>query len=222
MAERKIPAPSSNPETKPFWDAAAQGKLGGLAENVANADKLAKEPVKPAEPKRIDVGLVAALGVALGAIGTFLASVFTKFIELPGWQVPLVIAGILLLISGPSVLIAYLKLRKRNLGPMLDANGWAINARARINVPFGGSLTGVAALPPGAHRDMVDPFAEDNSRRNFWIVFVIIVLLGGLWYFGKLDRGLPGRVRSTTILGTNAPALWKDSDSTKSGAQTPK
>jgi len=25
--ERKIPAPESNPETKPFWDAAAEGRL---------------------------------------------------------------------------------------------------------------------------------------------------------------------------------------------------
>jgi len=27
VQERKIPAPPANPETKPFWDAAAQGKL---------------------------------------------------------------------------------------------------------------------------------------------------------------------------------------------------
>ena len=36
------------------------------------------------------------------------------------------------------------------LRPILDANGWAVNARAKMNVPFGGALTGVAALPPGA------------------------------------------------------------------------
>lgn len=27
MSERKIPAPAVNPENKPFWDAAAQGRL---------------------------------------------------------------------------------------------------------------------------------------------------------------------------------------------------
>ena len=32
------------------------------------------------------------------------------------------------LISLPSVMLAYIKLRKRNLGPILDANGWAVNA----------------------------------------------------------------------------------------------
>ena len=50
-------------------------------------------------------------------------------------------AGLLLLASGPSVAIAWFKLRKRNLGPILDDNGWAVNARARINIPFGASLT---------------------------------------------------------------------------------
>ena len=56
----------------------------------------------------------------------------------------------MLVISAPSMAIAWLKLRKRNLGPILDANGWAVNAKAKMNVPFGGALTGVAALPPGA------------------------------------------------------------------------
>ena len=39
------------------------------------------------------------------------------------------------------MLLAWLKLRRRNLGPILDANGWAINSRARINVSFGAAMT---------------------------------------------------------------------------------
>jgi hypothetical protein len=73
---------------------------------------------------------------------------------------PLVLAGVVLLISGPSMLLAWFKLRQRNLGPLLDANGWAVNTRARINLPFGASLTGLAQLPPGARRSMIDPFAD--------------------------------------------------------------
>jgi hypothetical protein len=59
------------------------------------------------------------------------------------------------------MLIAWMKLRKRNLGPILDANGWAVNAKAKVNVPFGTSLTGVAKLPPGALAAKVD----DTLRR---------------------------------------------------------
>ena len=53
----------------------------------------------------------------------------------------------MLIISGPSLILAFIKLRKRNLGPILDANGWAVNAKASINVPFGTSLTGHCQTP---------------------------------------------------------------------------
>jgi len=29
------------------------------------------------------------------------------------------------------MIIAWLKMRQRNLGPILDANGWAVNSKAR-------------------------------------------------------------------------------------------
>ena len=104
-------------------------------------------------------GIFAALGLAIGAIGTALASVVTGFLGLEGWQMPLALAGLFLAISGPSVAMAFFKLRNRNLGPILDANGWAVNARARINIPFGTALTRMARLPAGAERSLRDPYA---------------------------------------------------------------
>ena len=119
---------------------------------------------------------------------------------------PLGVLGIILLISGPSIVMAWLKLRRRNLGPILDANGWAVNAKARINVPFGASLTRVAALPRGAHRDLVDPFAEKKRPWPLYLFLAILVALAALWYFGQLDKALPARWQSTTVLHTNVPA----------------
>jgi hypothetical protein len=78
--------------------------------------------------------------------------------------------GVLLLISGPSLLLAWFKLHSRTLGPILDANGWAINARAKINLPFGASLTQLAQLPPNAERTLTDPFAE--TERSSWVYVV--------------------------------------------------
>jgi hypothetical protein len=63
-----------------------------------------------------------------------------------GWWMPLGILGIFLLISGPSMLIAWLKLRQRTLGPILEATGWAINGRVKINIPLGAYLTDAAVL----------------------------------------------------------------------------
>lgn len=151
-------------------EAASTAKLEGAAATAANLDK-----TKPVEPKKMDVGTVAALGVAVGSIGTALSVLATGLMKIAYWQIPLVILGAILLISVPSMLIAWLKLRQRNLGPILDANGWAVNAKARLNVPFGAALTKVGRLPQGAHRDLVDPFAE-KKRRWPYVVGLLIVL----------------------------------------------
>ena len=118
-----------------------------------------------------------------------------------------VVAGVMLAISLPSMVIAWLKLRQRNLGPILDANGWAVNARARINIPFGASLTGVAKLPPGTQRDLLDPFADKKRPWKLWLLLLACAIIVVCWWQGKLDKYMPARIRSTTILRTNAPAF---------------
>jgi hypothetical protein len=169
-------------------DAAATQKLQATAQTTANP-----VPPKPVEPKKLDTGVVAALGVAVGAIGTALSATVTGVLRLPGWQMPMVLLGLVLAISGPSMIIAWLKLRKRNLGPILDANGWAVNARAKINLPFGASLTKVGLVPLGAERDLIDPFAESHRTRNRIIWALILAVAGwALWNFGAMERLKPG------------------------------
>jgi len=181
-------------------DAAANEKLIKAA--AAAADPKKPDPaVPPPPPKKMDVGVVAALGVAFGAIGAALSGLATGLMKLPIWQIPLVFVGLMLLISGPAMIIAWLKLRKRNLGPILDANGWAVNARARVNVPFGKSLTGIATLPPGSTRDLSDPFAEKPSPWPkiiialvvLWILFAILNRMGFIfdWTNGRLGTQKP-------------------------------
>ncbi len=135
------------------------------------------------------VGIFAAIGLALGAIGAALATVISGLLGLAWWQAPLVLLGVMLLISGPSMLIAYMKLRRRNIAPILDGAGWAVNARAKLNITFGASLTQVAALPPDAERSLEDPF-EDRKRP--WVFYVILLLLAGaaiyLWRTGTLGE----------------------------------
>ncbi len=185
-------------------DAAATQQLGQSATAVVSADK--PPPKAPEPPKKIDTGTLAAIGLVLSTLLAALGGIFAAIAKLPAWQVPLAIAGILLAISLPSMLLAYLKLRKRNLGPILDANGWAVNAKAKINVPFGGSLTQIAVLPPGAQRDLVDPFAEKKRPWGLYIAIAAVLLLAFCWYEGNLDSVLPGQIKSTSLLGTNAPA----------------
>jgi hypothetical protein len=129
-------------------------------------------------------GVFAAIGLAVGMIGSALAAVFTGFLGLKVWQMPLVIAGAMLVVSGPSMLLAAMKLRKRNLGPLLDACGWAINTHALINIPFGASLTQEATLPPGSSRSYVDPYAI--ARRPWKTILFALALIGlGIWAWSE-------------------------------------
>lgn len=176
-------------------EAESTKKMDAAAATVATADK----PRVPEPPKKIDVGVVAALGVAVGAIGTAIASLATGLMQLSAWQIPLVFLAILLVISGPAMVIAWLKLRQRNLGPILDACGWAVNAKAKLNIPFGRSLTGVAELPPGAKRDRRDPYAEKKSLfRRLVELLVVLAVLGAagflLWKYGVVEKVLPGKL----------------------------
>jgi hypothetical protein len=199
-------------------DADAATSLANVATITVNADKT----------KKIDVGTVAALGVAFGSIGTFVGLIFAKVLDVVQMG-PLAIVGALLgamaMISGPSLILAFIKLRKRNLGPILDANGWAVNAKAKINVPFGTSLTAIATLPPGSQRDLVDPFAEKKSPWPKIIavaVFLYLVysLLNSMGYIAEWTNGRLGTPKTTLVSkdkskdtkppadtsGTNAPA----------------
>jgi hypothetical protein len=154
-------------------EASSHGKLAGAADLAVNHEK-----VKPVDTsKKIDVGAVAALGVAFGALTTAFGYLLGFFKELPGWRVPLVFIGVMLLISLPSMIIAWLKLRQRTLGPILDANGWAVNGRVKINIPFGTALTAVATLPTGSKRSLEDPYEDKEASRRKRQIILLIVLL---------------------------------------------
>ena len=136
------------------------------------------QPAEPAKPS-FDIakfaGIFAAIGMALGMIGTALATIAKGMIGLTWWQLLIVFVCILLVISGPSMLLAYFKLRRRNLAPVLNANGWAVNAEAIINVPFGVTLTSMAEFPL---LKLKDPFAKKGMP--VWAKYVItlgIILL---------------------------------------------
>ena len=176
-------------------------KLKGKAETAVNtlASPTTAAPSAVA-PKKIDVGTVAAIGVALGSIGAMVTGVISAFVGMGVWM-PVGLVSIFLLISGPSMLLAYLKLRRRNLGPILDAEGWAINGRLKINMAFGGALTRLAALPPGSERRLTDPFAAKRRPWGLYLVLLVIVAAAVLWVTRVLDPILPAAIRMGTLLG---------------------
>ena len=144
----------------------------------------ATTPDKPAQPASFDIakfaGIFAAIGMAVGYIGSFLTDLATgvKSIALTAWwALPVAIISLLLVISGPSMVLAWMKLRKRNLAPLLNANGWAINADAIVNVLFGNTLTEKAQYPI---MKLKDPHAKQKQlgKGSKWAIAVAAIILG--------------------------------------------
>jgi hypothetical protein len=165
--------------------AAVEGKLGEAAVGIGkkvDAPPAAKPPAQQAFDVGKFAGIFAAIGLAVGAIGTAAAAMVTGLLALKWWQIPLALGGLMLLISAPAMVLAWFKLRSRNLGPILDANGWAVNARARINIPFGTSLTQLAQLPEGAERALTDPYAEKERPWKVYAAIAVVLFVALAWW----------------------------------------
>ncbi|HVY70958.1 MAG TPA: hypothetical protein VHH73_13580 [Verrucomicrobiae bacterium] len=160
---------------------------------TANAAVSLTAPAPPAAPKKVDAGVLAALGIVTTGVVSAISTIAAPLLGMAWWKWPFVVAALVLAVSLPSMVMAALKLRKRNLGPLLDANGWAVNSKVKLNIPFGGSLTKVAKLPPNSQRDLVDPYAESNDPGKQLIAAgVLVVVLFAVWYFGLAHKFFPG------------------------------
>ena len=142
-------------------------------------------PAKPAEAAPFDIGkfagIFAALGMAVGMIGSALAALAKGIFALKWWQVILAFVGVMLVISGPAMVMAWLKLRRRNIAPLLNAHGWAINAASKISIPFGETLTDVAKYPTVK---LKDPYARKGlAPWKAWLISLssLVVVLAVLW-----------------------------------------
>ena len=164
--------------------AEATAKINAAPASVPAADG------KPAVAPPFDIakfaGIFAALGMAVGMIGTALAALAKGIFALQWWQLLLAVVGIILVISGPAMVLAWLKLRRRNIAPLLNANGWAVNAASKISIPFGETLTDIAKFPT---LKLKDPYSKTGlAPWKKWLITVVVlaVVAGGLWLFNLL------------------------------------
>ena len=169
----------------------ATAKINAAPTSLPAAPAEGTDPAaKPAATPPFDIakfaGIFAAIGMAVGMIGTALATLAKELFDLAWWQLLLTFAAILLIISGPSMIMAWMKLRRRNIAPLLNANGWAVNAAAKISIPFGDTLTDVAKFPK---MNMKDPYAKSGMPAWAKVLITLCVLAGAAaaaWYFGLI------------------------------------
>ena len=118
-------------------------------------------------------GIFAAIGIGLGMVIQALTGILGAVFH--SWLSAIIfILIIMLCISGPSMVLAWIKLRGRNLGPVLNANGWAINSKIIVNSRFGRTLTQRAKYPAVVMSK--DPYAP-MPKWLIWLIFILIVLV---------------------------------------------
>ena len=149
----------------------------------------AAKSAAPAQPFDIGkfAGIFAAFGIALGSLGTALTNIFSGVLNMPVYKTVLAIIAILLVISGPAMVMAWLKLRRRNIAPLLNANGWAVNASSKISIPFGETLTDIARYPK---LKIKDPYAKSGMPTwKKWLISIVAIaaIVAGLWLGNLLN-----------------------------------
>lgn len=172
-------------------DAKINADLQAKVQTAAATTPGAADAAKTDKQQAFDIakfaGIFAALGMAFGYIGTVITTIAAGVQSTPLPKLILIFLGLMLAISGPSCFIAWTKLRKRNLGPILNANGWAINSKVLVNILFGGKLTTVAKYPK---LKLADPYDQKTPAWKMWLPTVLIILaiaFLALYFTGNLE-----------------------------------
>ena len=189
-------------------------------ETAPAAGTPAPAPATPAAPP-FDIakfaGIFAALGMAVGMIGTALTSIFKGLFALKWWQIIMLFVGIIMVVSGPAMVMAWLKLRRRNIAPLLNANGWAVNAMSKISIPFGETLTDIAKYPK---IKLKDPYAKKGLpvwQRWLYSIASLVFVVAVLWLLNifafigpKLQSPLPWFNKEKTEVVTEETPVVAD------------
>ena len=156
-----------------------EGTLSTITQSATEKPAAGAEAATKAAP--FDVGKIAGITIAIAAVMGVVTAIVATLKSLTWWQWIVLIAGLMLVISLPSVFIAWRKLRRRDLGPVLNANGWAINAASYVRGKFAKGMTQIAKFP---RLTAVDPVARRKAAwRRFWIIFVLLLLACGAFLF---------------------------------------
>ena len=190
VIENLISKNAAEKDAKMMKEATEKINTASLAVPANGADASKQAPAAPFDIAKF-AGIFAAIGMAFGMIGTALSGLVDSMKGM-GWKLILVFIGIMLAISGPAMVMAWLKLRRRNIAPLLNANGWAVNASSKISILFGETLTDIAKYPK---LKLKDPYARKGlAPWKKWAISLsaLVVVAAGLWLGNLLNwAGLP-------------------------------
>ena len=132
--------------------------------------------------------------IAFAAIGSALAYVVSAVTSIAPLKLLGGIAGLVLAVAGISALLGWLKLRRRDMGLLFEASGWAINTEMKITRRLGVTFTRTPGFPDGTRVDRLDILAQDPEviaqdakrakahRRFYGTLLVVLAVVGGFWW----------------------------------------
>jgi hypothetical protein len=167
-------------------------------QQVTDRAKVVAAPAAPPAPGAppANMNMVMGASVAFAAVTSGLAFV-SKTV---GENVPAVVGGLIcvcIALAVPTTIIAWLKLRKRNLAVVLEGSGWALNERLRLTRGLGSLFTRRRKRPKGSKFELADQVASlmklrrkkddefvdiDSSWLQKALVLTALLLLGVGWY----------------------------------------
>lgn len=159
----------------------------------------------PAAAPASMVNVVMAGGLAVAALGSAFAFVAAKLTEVGPVGAITIVVAMLAAIILPFALLAWWKLRKRNLAGILEASGWALNDRLLLTRRLGARFTRRPPRPPGSRLEWTDLSVPDvaatedeESPAERWrkrlltlLLALLLASVAAAWLWTKLGNELP-------------------------------
>ncbi len=148
-------------------------------------------PVRTSGGGALAGGLLMGAGVAVAALGSALAYITKTLASIETPKIIIALIAAMLAVMLPTSIAGFLKLRRRDLSAILEASGWAINARMRLTFSQGRFFTRQPRFPKGA---------KGVRRKRLWLLVASVILAATVllgWYLSQ-SKGGPKRIPSTS------------------------
>ena len=115
--------------------------------------------------------------VAIAAIGSAVAYIANTLTSMRWWQVVAGFGGVLAAVVVPAILLAVLKLRRRDMSSIIEASGWAVNTRMKLTRRLQRIFSAAPVYPDNSRGT---PLHRRRRSRAILLVFIAAAATGFL------------------------------------------
>ena len=159
-----------------------EAAIASMTEHATAATTAATTGTAPAANNGMMMASVATLGIALSFVASAVAGIAAAVTNTPIWKTALMVVGTICVVSVPSVILTWFKLRARDLAPILNASDWAINRTIGFTARLGAFFTQRASYL--GKRKVCPPMQHRHCVRNLLLgLLAATAITAALWWF---------------------------------------